>query len=447
MANKNHKNRKKFYVTTAIPYVNAKPHIGFALEIVQADVLARWHRQKGDTTFFLTGADQHGSKIVRTAKEQGRKIEDLVRENTLAFKNLTQVLNISNDNFIETGDKKNHWPVAIAIWNRLQESGDIYKGKYRGLYCMGCEAFVAKKDLTQGKCPEHDKEPEVLEEENYFFRLSRYVEKIRGLIEKDELRVVPEERKKEILTLLKKGVGDVSFSRPRESLPWGIPVPHDDSQVLYVWCDALINYLSGDQKGFWPADAHCIGKGILRFHAGIWPAMLLSAGEKLPQTILVHGYITSSGQKMSKSLGNVVDPIELAEKYGASAVRYYLLREIPTTKDGDFSLKKFAERYNADLANGLGNLINRSQNILKNVSSSQPKFFSEVDKYIESFELDKALEFIWQKIRSANKFIDDNRLWEAKDQKKIKELKNLIAQIKFNLEPFLPETEWYYPRI
>lgn len=439
---------KKFYITTAIPYVNAPPHIGFALELIQADVMARWHRQKGNDVFFLTGADQHGSKVVKTAKEQNKEIKDLVKENTDKYKELLNVLNISNDNFIETIDKKNHWPKAQEIWNKLKEKGDIYKDKYKGLYCIGCEAFVQERDLANGKCPEHNKEPEILEEENYFFKLSKYISKIRDLIEKDKLKVVPKERKNEILKLLE-NTSDVSFSRPKEILPWGIPVPGDAEHTIYVWCDALINYLSGDKKNFWPADVHVIGKGILRFHAGIWPGILLSAGLELPKIILVHGYVTSNGQKMSKSIGNAIDPFALCAKYGADAVRYYLLREIPTTKDGDFSEEKFIERYNADLANDLGNLINRTKKLLENIKPGpeDKDFINKIDKKIQEFSFDGALEIIWQKIKWANKFIDQERLWESKDEKKLGQVKTAIEQIKSALEPFLPETKYFYPRM
>jgi len=428
----------KFFVTTAIPYVNGPPHIGFAMELLQADVLARYNRLKKQDVFFLTGADEHGSKIVKTAKEQKIEIKKLVDKNAKKFIDLLKALNISSNNFIRTSDQKKHWPVAQSFWKKLAEKGDIYKDTYKGLYCVGCEAFVSKKDLINNKCPEHNKKPELLEEENYFFKLSKYIAEIKSKIKSQELKIIPKERKNEILSLLEQRTGDVSFSRPKKALPWGIPVPGDEKHIIYVWCDALINYLSGDIKNFWPANVHVIGKGILRFHAGIWPGMLLSAGLPLPKTILVHGYITSNGQKMSKSLGNVIDPFEVIKKYNADATRYYLLREIPTTGDGDFSWQRFEQRYNSDLANDLGNLIRRSQNLIQNIKIKNQKF--QINPELENFNFSKALEIIWQKISWANQFIDKNKLWEDKDQKKLLELKTAIFQIGSALQPFLPET-------
>tara|TARA_Y100000310_G_scaffold336478_1_gene421108 strand:+ start:697 stop:2043 length:1347 start_codon:yes stop_codon:yes gene_type:complete len=429
---------KKFYITTAIPYVNGPPHIGHALEFIQADVVARYNRLLKKDVFFLTGADEHGSKIVQTAKDQKIGIKKLVDKNTKTFIDLHKALNISYDNFIRTSDQKKHWPVAQVFWKKLVEKGDIYKDKYRGLYCVGCEAFVAKKDLINGKCPEHNKKPELLQEENYFFKLSKYIPEIKAKIKKQELKIIPKERENEILSLLEQGTGDVSFSRPKKVLPWGIPVPEDDSHVIYVWCDALINYLSGDTKNFWPADVHVIGKGILRFHAAIWPGMLLAVGLPLPKTILVHGYITSNGQKMSKSLGNVIDPSNLIKKHGTDAARYYLLREIPTTSDGDFSWERFEQRYNADLANDLGNLIKRSENLIKDIKIKNQEF--KINPEIENFKFDKALDVIWKKIKWANQFIDKNKLWENKDKKKLAELKTAIYEIGLSLQPFIPET-------
>lgn len=446
----------KFYVTTAIPYVNAPPHIGFALEIIQADVLARYYRQKNKKTFFLTGVDEHGSKIVKTAKDKDIDLKDFINQNANFFKELTKALNISNDNFIRTSDQKKHWPVAQKIWRKLEENGDIYKDEYRGLYCVGCEAFIAKKDLVDGKCPEHDKEPEKLSEENYFFRSSKYLPEVKKRIEKDELEIVPEVRKNEILSLMEEDMGNVSFSRPKKNLPWGIPVPGDPSHVMYVWCEALTNYLSGIDypsekfKKFWPADVQVIGKGILRFHAAVWPAMLLSLGLPLPKKILVHGYVTSEGEKMSKSLGNVVDPFKVVQKYGTDAVRYYLLREIPTTGDGDFSWQRFKALYRADLANDLGNLVKRAQGILGDVIARKEAegrltkqsrgFQNQVNQAVENFQFNQALKIIWQKIAWANKFINQERLWESKDKKKLGQLKEAILEIAQALKPFLPET-------
>ena len=308
----------KFYITTSIAYVNAPPHIGFALESLQADVLARWRRQKGEEGFFLTGTDEHGAKIARAAEVAGKTPRELVDENAEKFRELKKSLNLSWDNFIRTSDEKVHWPVAQELWRRLEKAGDLYKKSYQGLYCVGHEAFVTQKDLENGKCRDHQKEPEIIEEENWFFRLSKYSEVIKEKVESGELKIVPETRKNEILSLLREGLEDISFSRPSKDLSWGVPVPDDDTQTMYVWADALSNYISG-RGGIseWekhPADIHLIGKDILRFHAAIWPGMLLSAGLPLPKAIYVHGHILSNGQKMSKSLGNVVDPFEFAGK-------------------------------------------------------------------------------------------------------------------------------------
>ena len=356
----------KFYITSSLPYTNANPHIGFALEIIQTDVLARYQRQQDKDVFFLTGTDEHGTKVAKTAKDAGVSPREFTNKISGKFLELTKTLNISNDNFIRTTDQKQHWPSVRVVWEKLQESGDLEKRIYEGLYCSGCEVFITEKELVNGQCPIHKKEPEKVQEENWFFGLSKYGLQLKEKIEKDELRIVPEGRKKEVLSLINQGLEDISFSRPKEKLQWGIPVPGDDTQVVYVWADALVNYISalGYPKGekfkkYWPADVHVVGKDILRFHATIWPAMLLSLGIELPKTIFVHGFITADGQKMSKSLGNVIDPFELVEKYGTDAVRYFFLREIPSTEDGDFSYEKFEVRYNADLASGLGNLVAR----------------------------------------------------------------------------------------
>jgi methionyl-tRNA synthetase len=344
---------KKFYITTSIFYVNSAPHIGSALEMVQADILARYHRQLNKDVFLLTGADEHGVKIVRKAKELNKTIKELVDENTVKFIDLTKALNLSNNDFIRTTDQKRHWPGVYKIWRALDKKGDIYKGKYRGFYCDGCEAYLTPADLIGGKCSYHKKEPEVLEEENYFFRLSKYIPEIQKIIEGDQLVIVPKARKNEVLGLIRQGVEDISISRPKQKLIWGVPVPNDDSQIIYVWMEALVNYVSvlgygRDVKKFnqyWPADIHCLGKDILRFHALLWPAMLLSAELPLPKKIFVHGYLTIEGQKMSKSLGNIIDPFELVKKYGTDPVRYFLLREFSSTADGDFSIKRLEERY------------------------------------------------------------------------------------------------------
>jgi len=443
----------KFYITTSIAYTNAPPHIGFALESIQADVLARWNRALEKDVFFLTGTDEHGTKIAQKAEEEGKSPQDFVDEISGKFLELTKVLNISNDDFIRTTDKKRHWPVVERFWKQLEENGDIYKKKYKGLYCSGCEAFITDKDLEDGKCSIHKKEPEEVEEENYFFRLSKYQNKIKKKIEKDELKIIPETKKNEMLGFIKQGLEDISFSRSREKLEWGIPVPGDGSQVMYVWADALTNYISAiDFDRYWPADVHCVGKDILKFHALIWPAMLLSLGIDLPKKIFVHGFISVDGQKMSKSLGNVVDPIELINKYGVDAVRYYLLREITPTEDGDFSYEKFEQRYNSDLASGIGNLVARVKTMAEkvgfkpgNIKDVEPKIVEtqkEYKKALEEFKFNEALKSIWDLISFCDKYIEKEKPWEhnSNSAQVLDNLLIVLDNISELLEPFLPET-------
>jgi len=451
----------KFYITSSIAYTNAPPHIGFALEVVQADVLARYHRSLGEDVFYLTGTDEHGSKIAKAAAEAGKTSEKFTDELAEKFKKLTKELNLSNDDFIRTTDKQRHWPSVRKVWQELRKNGDLYKKKYKGYYCVGCEAFITEKDLVDGKCPNHQKAPEIVEEENYFFRLSKYSSKIEELIRKDELKIIPESRKNEMLNFINQGLEDVSFSRSAEKLKWGIPVPGDESQKVYVWADALTNYISalgfakdGEKfKKYWPADIHCVGKDILRFHATIWPGMLLSLSLPLPKNIFVHGFITSGGQKMSKSLGNVIDPLALVDKYGADAVRYYLLREIPPTKDGDFTFQKFEERYNADLASGLGNLVARVMNLASQTDSPSTeggrdikKAFSEAaeehKEALADFKFNEALVSIWEFITFCDRYIEQKKPWEEKENQKeiIGNLLFAINKIAELLNPFLPKT-------
>ncbi len=455
---------EKFFVTTAIDYVNAPPHIGHALEKIQADVLARLHRQKSEEVFFLTGADEHGTKIFKAAREAGKEPQRFVDEMSEKFKELKQALNLSWDDFLRTTDKNRHWPAVFEIWKRIRNNGDIEKRKYQGLYCVGCEAFKNPKELVDAKCPEHLTEPEQIEEENYFFKLSKYAGEIESRIKSDELKIIPESRKNEILSFINRGVNDISVSRPKEKLAWGIPAPDDESQIIYVWIDALTNYISAlgfgskDAKNFekfWPADVHFVGKDILRFHAVIWPGMLLSAGLPLPKTIFAHGFITVGGQKMSKSLGNIVSPFELAEKYGADAVRYYLLREVSAYEDGDFTEEKFKERYNGDLANGLGNFCARVLTLAQgdtniqtyandtNVNKKIKETTEVVDKKLEEFKFNEALAAIWDLISFGDNYVNITEPWHAVEPGRTRALVNLIyllenvAQL---LMPFLPQT-------
>lgn len=485
----------KFYITTSIPYVNDKPHIGHALEFMQADAIARYQRFINKDVYFLTGTDEHGAKNARSAEKLGKKVEDFVNENSEKFKDLLKALNISNNDFIRTTDEIRHYPSAQKLWKKLEEAGDIYKAFYNGLYCVGCESFITGKDLIDGKCVEHGKEPELIEEENYFFRLSKYTDEIKNKIKSNELKIFPETRKNEILSLLKSGLEDISFSRPAKDLPWGVPVPGDASHTMYVWCDALSNYISVLGYGscdeskfnkFWPADIHVIGKDILRFHAAIWPGMLLSAKLPLPRNIFAHGFITADGKKMSKSLGNVINPLDLVKEFGAEAVRYYFLSQIPVYSDGDFSRERFKETYNASLANGIGNLVQRTAkmatqyfngeilkpekeflssvpllqkiNFVKELGGSDPKFefFSfpyifknnVLTEYIESFdnfEINKSLDVIFAFASQMDKYIDDYKPFKLIKENKEKTnavLWNLFYSIlafSILLKPFLPE--------
>jgi len=458
--------RKKFYVTTAIDYVNAKVHLGHSLEKVQADVLARYHRKLGEDVFFLTGTDENAQKNVLAAEKEGILPKKFVDQNANFAKNLWKKFNISFDYFIRTTNKKIHWPGVKKLWLKCKEAGDIYKKSYTGLYCTGCEAFLREKDLKDGLCPYHLKKPEVVSEENYFFKLSKYQKELAKIIERDEIKIFPRERKNEVLSFIRSGLEDFSISRPRERMKgWGIPVPGDGSQIIYVWFDALTNYISAigygrDEKFFkkyWPADLHIIGKDILKFHAIYWPAMLLSAKVELPRKILVHGFITVAGQKMSKSLGNIVNPLEIIEKYGADSLRYFLLRESSPFEDLDFTFEKFKQRYNSDLVAGLGNLTARIislaqkfkvlpfSKIRKKNPEIKEKILNVSKKYKEAmkeFKFNEALISIWDLIGFCDKFIEKEKPWEErKGQREI--IENLLfslSQIVELLEPFLPQT-------
>ena len=457
---------KKFYITTSIVYTNDSPHIGFALESIQADVIARYHRSLDEDVVFLTGTDEHGSKIAKAAKEAGKEPKEFTDEISKKVKALKKILNLSNDDFIRTTDQKRHWPAVKKVWLKLKENNDIYKKKYKGLYCSGCEAFITKKDLSNEKCAIHQKKPETLQEENYFFRLSKYSKTIEKLIKKDEIKVIPETRKNEVLSFVKQGLEDISFSRPRKNLKWGIPVPDDSAQTIYVWGDALTNYISAlgyaenseQFQKYWPADVQCIGKDILKFHALIWPGMLLSLGLKLPKNVFVHGFISVDGQKMSKSLGNVIDPFGLVEKYGTDAVRYYLLREIPSAEDGDFSYKKFEARYNSDLASGIGNLVARvrvmadgiggwsaaggKEDNLKIAGSKIKETKENYRKSLEEFKFNESLKSIWDLISFSDKYIEKEKPWEKKENSPqvLGCLLVVLDNIAGLLQPFLPET-------
>jgi len=445
----------KFYLTTAIPYVNAGPHVGYALEIVQADVIARFQRLLNKDVFFLTGSDENSLKNVQTAEEQNISTKELVDKNAKKFEDLKETLNLTFDDFIKTTEKR-HIEGAQKLWLSCKKE-DIYKKKYKGLYCVGCESFYTKKDLVDGKCPEHNTKPEIVEEENYFFKLSKYQDFLKDLISKDKIKITPKTRKNEVLAFIERGLEDFSISRSKKRAHnWGIPVPNDPEQIIYVWFDALANYITALDwqnngplfKKHWPTDIHFIGKGISRFHAIYWPAMLESAGLSLPKEIFIHGYITINGKKISKSLGNVVDPKKLTEEYGVDAVRYYLLREIPAYSDGDFSIQRFKEVYNADLANGLGNLIARVAKLCERSSFEFKDYKTELSeeykKDLNSFKFDSVIKSIWEEIRSLDRYLDKKAPWKIKEEKELKtvlqEAIDNIRQIAYELQPFLPET-------
>jgi methionyl-tRNA synthetase len=450
----------KFYVTTSIPYVNAVPHLGHAMEFIQADVLARYHRQIGDEVLYSTGTDEHGSKIAEKAAEQGMSTEDFVASNVAEFKTLLTQLNITNDKFIRTTDPDHENRVQI-IWKNLEEH--IYKNLYVGLYCVGCEEFVTEKiaKANNNICPAHNRAYEQIEEENYFFALSKFTPTIKAAIESGEFLVTPDTRKHEILRVLEDGLDDISISRSKEKLAWGIPVPGDPSQVMYVWFEALLNYITvlgypdgADFATFWPANVQVVGKDILRFHAAIWPGILLGLGLPLPKTLYVHGFITSDGQKMSKSLGNVVAPHEIIDTYGSDAFRYYFLRHIPSYNDGDYTHHRFEAAYNAELANELGNAVQRVAAMVgkyqDNIIGEIPPAEHDIHEYqraIAECRFDKALEEVWEQVRGLNQYIDAEKPWIIAKENDAQHLQEVLAYCVSNLleiasllAPFMPQT-------
>jgi len=456
---------KTFYITTPIYYVNDKPHIGHAYTTVAADVLARYHRLIGNNVFFLTGTDEHGAKIEKAAIETNMQPQEFCNQKADDYKKAWRLLNISYDNFIRTSDTT-HIAVVQRILQNFYDQGLIYKSEYEGLYCEGCEQYLTKSDLVNGKCPDHKIKPQLMKEETYFYKLSQFQDDLINKIKNNELAIEPEERKNEVLSFLKKDLNDISISRTK--VKWGVSLPFDETHTTYVWIDAFLNYLTGlgwkgnpkDLPKQWPADLHLIGKDILRVHATIWPGMLLGLGIILPKKIFAHGHFSINGQKMSKSLGNVIWPKDLVEKFGVDGVRYLLISIMPFGYDGDISWEKFKEKYNADLANGLGNLVARVFNIVeKNYRGkiSKTKFTTKFEKELawnrkEIDQLFNQLKFyeILQKTREAvvwaNQKIDQEKLWELvkskpdKAQIILEQLIALIKEITEVLQPFIPET-------
>lgn len=443
----------KFYITTAIDYINAKPHIGHAYEKVAADVLARFYRGHGADVRFLTGTDEHGAKIEKAAEAAGKKIQEFADETSATFSFAWDQLNVVPDRFIRTTDQ-DHLKTSQDLLLKIKENGFVYEGEYEGYYCTACETFYTETDAPDHTCPVHKIPLEFLKEKNWFLKISAFTEEIKKKIEADELIIWPSNVKNEVLSWLSQGFRDIAISRP--NVKWGIPLPWDEGQTIYVWVEALINYLTGassKSKDYWPADIHVIGKDISKFHCIIWPAILLAAGLPLPKKVVVHGYLTVAGEKISKSLGNVIDPNDWVAKYGADAVRYLLMREVAFGQDGDVSEEKLKIRYESELANGLGNLVSRLTTLVEKYLDGKvtinTSIFPNDEGYseaVESFRFHDALAIAFQWVQWCNKTVDENKLWELgkTDLKKFTELANQLASaISFTaekLKPFLPES-------
>jgi methionyl-tRNA synthetase len=448
--------KNTFYITTAIPYVNAKPHLGHVLEWFQADAIARYQRLLGKEVQFASGADENSLKNVQAAEKAQVEPQAWLDEYSQIFKDAYDFFNISLTAFRRGSDQSLHWPGVQELWNKCVQAGDMYTKTYTGLYCVGCEAFYTPDELVDGKCPEHLTKPEEVKEENYFFKLSKYQDQILKLIETNELKISSDQYRNEMLGFVKQGLEDFSVSRSAErGRGVGVPVPNDPSQVMYVWFDALTIYMTAMGWGYdrpnwekwWPADIHFIGKGINRFHSIYWIGMLLSAGLPTPKQVSVHGYITVDNQKMSKSLGNVIDPYELVTKYGLEPVRYYLLKEIPSHGDGDFSYQRFFETYTADLANGLGNLCSRVAKLAEknNITGITPptSFNPTFQAYLDEIEIDQALKWIVSLIATTDQYLSTEKPWQltGESQKMVLEKAiTSIQEIAYHLQPFMPTT-------
>jgi len=458
----------KFYITTAIDYVNSAPHLGTAYEKIAADAIARYKRRQGFDTFFLMGVDEHSLNVERSARRQGVNPQAYCDQMAKKFKDTWAMLNISFNRFIRTTQPE-HIKAVQHFINLMYKKGDLYKGWYKGWYCENCEAFLKENDLIDGKCPVHKTVPQWIEEENYYFSLSKYQNLILEHIKKNPLFIQPETRRNEVINIIENGLDNISISRA--STKWGIPLPFDAKQVVYVWVDALINYFSGIEypnnkeyfNKYWPCDLHIIGKDITRFHCIIWPAMLMSADMPLPKSVFAHGFLYLNKEKMSKTKGTVIDPLEIAGKFGPDTIRYFLLREMPFGKDGEFTWKKFLARYRSDLANDIGNLLHRALNMIykynegkiyKGVIRSSRNIRDEIKEtvakykgYMEKYQLSQALSGIWVMVNSLNKYIEETSPWALKKQARIPELNcalyNLAEAIRIIgilIEPFMPQT-------
>jgi len=466
-------NASTFYITTAIDYVNSIPHIGTAYEKIGADALARFMRMEGHEVHFQMGNDEHSTNVLKAAQDKKLQPKVYCDEMRGKFTEIWEKLEISYDDFIQTSEDRHHRSAA-KLFEIIQAKGDIYEGEYEGWYCESCEAFYTEKDLVDGHCPHHKQKPKWLKESNFFFKLSEYQKPLLEHIASHPEFILPEIRRNEILSLIKQGLDDISVSR--SGFSWGIPVPHDPSHVIYVWFDALINYLSAigfgsDEKQFskwWPAQVHVIGKDITRFHCVIWPAMLMSAGLPLPETVFGHGFVYLKGEKMSKTLGNVVTPMDVIDAYGADALRYYLLRNSSFGADGNFTWEDFIKRYNSDLANDLGNLLNRSLGmahkyfdgkiqrgheaeidtpLVQLAGETGKKVRQAMDYRRGDLEYHRALAAIWELIAATDKYIDQSAPWTLKKNDEVPRLKQVLHNV-FNcirlvgmwVFPFIPKT-------
>lgn len=450
---------KAQYLTTTLPYVNSKPHMGHALEFIRADVIARWHKILGEEVYFNTGTDEHGQKIFTAAELANTGVQEYVDKFALEFKTLLPLLNISDDiHFVRTTDER-HMLAAQEFWKRVNDNGFIYKKSYKTKYCVGCESEKTDSEIVDGRCAIHTNlDLEVIEEENYFFKFSTFGEKLLELYKEDF--IIPESRLNETKEFVKRGLEDFSISRLREKMQWGVPVPGDDKHVMYVWFDALVNYIS--TLG-WPFDSaqgkpdlfekfwvegepiQFCGKDNTRFQGAMWQAMLMAAGLPNSKRIVVNGFVTGEGGvKMSKSLGNVVDPVEMVNKFGAEALRYFVCREISTFEDSPFTVERFRESYNANLANGLGNLVSRTMKLaetyLEGPVQVEHKLHNTLKELLEHFEIQKAMNHIWTEIGELDQFIQEKKPWETKDKKVITQMVTKLSHIGHSLSPFMPET-------